>query len=82
MIIAIVTNIAEKATAIYFALQNKINLSIEIGLSSAIQIALFVVPILVFASHFLNFHFTLIFGMFEVLAMFLAVMIINYLSAD
>jgi len=82
VLIAIVTNIAEKATSIYFSLQNKIDISIEIGLSSAIQIALFVVPILVIISHFLNFKFSLIFSVFEVIGMFLAVMIINHLSAD
>ncbi|VVB76060.1 Sodium/calcium exchanger protein [uncultured archaeon] len=82
VIIAIVTNIAEKANSVHFAIQNKIDLSIEIGLSSAIQIALFVVPVLVLVSHFLNYQFTLIFSVFEIIAMFLAVMIVNYLSAD
>ncbi|MFA6399983.1 MAG: calcium/proton exchanger, partial [archaeon] len=82
VIIAIVTNIAEKANAVNFAMQNKIDVSIEIGLSSAIQIALFVVPILVLTSHFLNLQFTLIFSVFEITAMLLAVMIVNYLSAD
>ena len=82
VLIAIVTNIAEKASAVYFALKNKIDISIEIGLSSAIQIALFVVPILVIASRFLGFHFSLIFSVFEIVSIFLAVMIVNYLSAD
>ena len=82
VIIAIITNIAEKASAINFALENKIDISIEIGNSSAIQIALFVVPILVLISAIFNFGFLLEFTLFEVIAMFLAVMIVNYLSAD
>ncbi len=82
VLIAIVTNIAEKANSIYFAVQNKIDISIEIGLSSAIQIALFVVPILVVISLFMGYGFTLIFSVFEIISMFLAVMIVNYLSAD
>ena len=82
VIIAIVTNIAEKTSAIRFALENQIDLSIEIGTSSAIQIALFVVPILVFVSQAFGYDFSLVFSMFEVIAIVLAVMIINYLSAD
>lgn len=82
VIIAIVTNIAEKSTAVTFALQNKLNLSLEIGMSSAIQIALFVVPILVIISQVFGFGFMLVFSLFEVIAVLLAVMIINYLSSD
>ncbi|MBN2051926.1 calcium/proton exchanger [Candidatus Woesearchaeota archaeon] len=82
IIIAIATNIAEKTSAINFARENKLDLSIEIGLSSAIQIALFVVPILVLVSEIFHFGFTLVFSLFEVISIVMAVMIINYLSAD
>jgi Ca2+:H+ antiporter len=82
VVLAIVTNIAEKSAAVKFALENRISISLEIGLSSAIQIALFVVPILVLISEVFNFGFTLVFSFFEVVAVFMAVMIINYLSAD
>jgi Ca2+:H+ antiporter len=82
VVIAIITNIAEKSTAVHFALENKLDVSIEIGLSSAIQIALFVVPILMLVSQLFNFGFTLVFTPFEILAVMLAVFIVNYLSAD
>jgi len=82
VVIAIITNIAEKSTAVHFALENKLDVSIEIGLSSAIQIALFVVPILMLISQVLNFGFSLVFTPFEILSVVLAVMIVNYLSAD
>ncbi|MCJ7571823.1 MAG: calcium/proton exchanger [Candidatus Thermoplasmatota archaeon] len=82
VVIAIITNIAEKSTAIHFALENKLDVSIEIGLSSAIQIALFVVPILMLISQVFKFGFSLVFTPFEILSVVLAVMIINYLSAD
>jgi Ca2+:H+ antiporter len=82
VIIAIITNVAEKSTAINFALQNKLDLAIEIGLSSAIQIALIVVPILVFVSHVLGYGFLSVFSAFEVSAVILAVMIVNHLAAD
>ena len=81
-IIAIIANIAEKGAAIHFARDNKLDISIEIGLSSAIQIALFVVPILIFISSIFHYGFSLVFTAFEVITMLFAVMIINYLSAD
>jgi Ca2+:H+ antiporter len=82
VIIAIVTNVAEKANAIHFARENKIDVSLEIGLSSAIQIALFVVPVLVFISGIFNYGFSLVFSTFELVSIFFSVMIINYLSSD
>jgi len=82
IIIAIITNIAENATAVNFALRNKLDVSIEIGLSSAIQIALFVVPVLMLVSQLFGFGFTLEFTLFELVALVLGVLIINYLSAD
>jgi Ca2+:H+ antiporter len=82
VIIAIITNIAENTTAIHFSRQNKIDVSLEIGMSSAIQIALFVVPMLVLISSLMGYGFTLVFDVFQVFTMLFAVMIINYLSAD
>jgi Ca2+:H+ antiporter len=82
VVIAIITNIAEISTAVNFSLKDKLDVSIEIGLSSAIQIALFVVPFLMLVSQLFHFGFTLVFSPFEILAVMLAVFIVNYLSAD
>jgi Ca2+:H+ antiporter len=82
VVIAVITNIAEISTAVHFSVKNKLDVSIEIGLSSAIQIALFVVPILMLISSVFNFGFSLVFTPFEILAVMLAVLIVNYLSAD
>ena len=82
VLIAIITNIAEQLNAITFALENKLNLSLEIALSSAIQIALFVIPILVIISNIFNMGFILIFSEFEIISLILAVIIVNNLAAD
>lgn len=82
VVIAIITNIAEISTAVHFSVKNKLDVSIEIGLSSAIQIALFVVPILMLVSQVFDLGFTLVFTPFEILAVILAVLIVNYLSGD
>jgi Ca2+:H+ antiporter len=82
VVIATLSNIAENINAVHFARENKLDVSLEIGLNSAVQIALFVVPILVFVSHIFNYGFSLVFSPFEVVSLFLAVMIVNYLSSD
>lgn len=82
VIIAIVSNIAEIASSVHFARKNKLDVALEIGLSGAIQIALFVVPILLFASHILDLGFSLQFTLFEIISVFFAIMIVNYLSSD
>ncbi|MEW6359377.1 MAG: calcium/proton exchanger [Planctomycetota bacterium] len=82
VIVAILTNVAEKTNAVIFARKNLVNLSIEIGTSSAIQIALFVVPILVFAGVVVRQPFFLDFTTFQLLAMVFAVTILNSLAPD
>ncbi len=82
VVIAMISNIAENSNAIQFAVQNNLDLSIEIGTSSATQNALFVVPILMLISGIFGLGFTLIFSLFEIIAVLFAVMIVNYLSSD
>jgi Ca2+:H+ antiporter len=82
IVLAIITNIAEKVASIRFAVENKLDISLEIGMSSAIQVALFVVPILVFVSHFMGSAFSLVFSPFEIISLFIAVFIVNSLSID
>jgi Ca2+:H+ antiporter len=47
VLIAFLTNIPEHVSAVSFARKNNMTMSLEIGMSSALQIALFVVPVLV-----------------------------------
>ena len=82
VIIAIITNVPEHLAAIGYGQRNNITLSLEIGMNSAIQIALFVVPILVFVSPLLAVEMSLAFPPFQMVAMILTVMIINYIGAD
>lgn len=49
-VVAIIGNAAEHSTAIFAALRNRMDLSLSIALGSSVQIALFVAPVLVFAS--------------------------------
>jgi Ca2+:H+ antiporter len=53
VLLAIVGGAAESGSAIAMARKNKMDLSVGIALGSCIQIALFVAPVLVFASYFI-----------------------------
>lgn len=53
-VVAILGNAAEHATAVTAALKNRMELSVSIAVGSSIQVAMFVAPILVFASLFLG----------------------------
>jgi Ca2+:H+ antiporter len=76
IVVAIVGNAAEHWVAVYFAMRNKIDLSINIAVGSGAQIALFVAPALVLASFALGpFPMALVFNGFEIGAIFLAILI-------
>lgn len=66
IIVAVIGNAAEHSTAVLMAMKNQMDATVQIAVGSAIQIALFVAPVLVFASMFmghthpLDLHFTLL----------------------
>jgi Ca2+:H+ antiporter len=53
-VVAILGNAAEHATAISAALKDRMDLSLSIAIGSSVQVALFVAPVLVFASLFIG----------------------------
>jgi Ca2+:H+ antiporter len=76
IVVAIVGNAAEHWVSVYFAIRDKIDLSINIAVGSAAQIALFVAPVLVLSSFVVGpFPMALVFNGFEIGAIFLAVFI-------
>jgi Ca2+:H+ antiporter len=80
--IPIIGNVAEHLVAVQMALQNKMELSIEIAVASSLQIALFVAPVLVFVSLLLSNPLTLVFNQFELIALIAGVLIAALVSAD
>ncbi len=82
IIVGIVGNAAEHSSAILLARRGKIDLSIGIAAGSGTQIALFVVPILVFAGIALGQPFTLEFTIYELVTLFLAAIILNSIAHD
>jgi Ca2+:H+ antiporter len=82
IVVAIVGNAGEHATAFFAALKNKMDLSLSITIGSSLQIALFVMPLLVFSSHLFGHPMTLGFSIAEVGAVALAVGIVTLISGD
>lgn len=82
VLIPIVGNVAEHLVAVKVALQNQMDLSVEIAISSSLQISLFVAPVLVFVSLLFGNPLQLIFNEFELLALIVGVMIAALVSAD
>ncbi|MEK6967885.1 MAG: calcium/proton exchanger [Nanoarchaeota archaeon] len=82
VVLGIIGNIGEMASAMSAAIKNNVNLSIGIAVGSSTQIAMFVVPVLVFVSMLMGNPLTLVFPLFHILAVLFAVMIVNYLSSD
>lgn len=82
VVIAIVGNAAEHSSAVLVALKNKMDLAVGIALGSAIQVALFVAPLLVFASYLRSEPMDLLFTTMEIVAVILAVMIARMVAED
>lgn len=82
ILVAIIGNAAEHSTAVLMARKNQMDLAMNIAIGSSIQIALFVAPVLVFASYFFGQPMDLIFTTFEVLAIAISVGIVSLISMD
>jgi Ca2+:H+ antiporter len=83
IVVAIVGNAAEHWVAVFFAARNKMDLSINIAIGSAAQIALFAAPLLVLVSFVVgDFPMALVFNGLELGAIVLAVLIANQVTQE
>jgi Ca2+:H+ antiporter len=82
VLIPIIGNVAEHLVAVTVALKNHMTLSVEIAVSSSLQVALLVVPALVFISLLFGHPLSLVFNSFELIALIGAVLIATLVSAD
>jgi Ca2+:H+ antiporter len=82
VLIPLVGNVAEHLVAVSTAAKNRMELSLAISLGSSQQIALFVAPLLVFASLLFGREMTLFFNPFEVAVLGVSVLIAGQIAAD
>ncbi|BAU10908.1 calcium/proton exchanger [Leptolyngbya sp. NIES-3755] len=82
ILLPIVGNAAEHATAVTVAMKDKMDLSLSVAVGSSLQIALFVAPVLVIVGWFIGQPMDLDFNPFELVAVAVAVLITNSISSD
>jgi Ca2+:H+ antiporter len=82
MLVPLVGNVSEHVVAVQAALKNQMDLSLGIAVGSALQIALFVAPVLVLVSHLVGNPLTLVFNRFELTALLAGVFVGVLLAVD
>ena len=82
IVVAIIGNAAEHSSAVLMARRNKMDLSIGIALGSSMQIALFVAPVLIFASYVFGRPMHLEFSIPEVVAVIASIIIVEQITSD
>jgi Ca2+:H+ antiporter len=83
ILLPIVGNAAEHATAVTVAIKDKMDLAIGVAVGSSMQVALFLIPLLVIIGWGLgNDTMSLSFDVFQVAVLFVSVLLVNYLIAD
>lgn len=82
ILLPIIGNAAEHATAVTVAMKDKMDLSVSVAMGSSLQIALFVAPVLVIVGWFLGQPMDLNFNPFELVAVMIAVLVANSVSSD
>lgn len=82
IIIPVIGNAAEHASAAFFAIRDKVDVTLEIAVGSSTQVALFIAPALVFISLLIGRPMDFVFTGFEIGAVFIATLIIAVISRD
>jgi Ca2+:H+ antiporter len=82
ILVAIIGNAAEHSTAVLVALKDKMDLALNIAIGSSMQIALFVAPVLVFASYAFGRPMNLLFSPLEVVAIAVSVLVVALIAQD
>lgn len=82
ILLPIVGNAAEHVTAIFMAMKNKINVTMNVAIGSSMQIALFMTPFLVIWGWFIDRPMSLYFSVFETVILFVSVYVANSLIMD
>ncbi|KAI4095826.1 MAG: hypothetical protein LQ344_001380 [Seirophora lacunosa] len=85
ILLPIVGNAAEHATAVTVAIKDKMDLAIGVAVGSSMQIALLVIPFVVILGWILGTHepdMNLAFDSFQVILLLVSVLLVNYLIQD
>ena len=73
---------AEHSSAVFFAIKNRVDITVEIAVGSSTQIAMLVAPILVFISFALGRPMDFVFTTFEVVVVGIATLVVTLILLD
>jgi Ca2+:H+ antiporter len=82
ILIPIIGNAAEHSSAVFFAIKNRIDVTLEIAVGSSTQIAMFVAPILVFVSLAFGHPMDFVFTAFEIAVVSIATLIVALIALE
>lgn len=82
IIIPVISNAAEHTTAVIVACKGKFDLAMSVAIGSCIQIALFVIPVLVLVAWGMDKPLTLLFDPLETLVLFFSVLLVKFSVED
>ncbi len=82
VIVPLIGNAAEHASAVVLAWKGQIDLALQIALGSSTQVALLIAPLLVFIGLFLGTRMDLVFPVFDVAALAVSTIVIAIVTLD
>jgi len=83
ILLPIVGNAAEHATAVTVAVKDKMDLAISVAVGSSMQVALLIIPLTVIIGWIMGVSdMTLYFDGFQITVLFVTVLLVNYLIGD
>merc|ERR1740121_215771 len=82
IVLPVVGNAVEHASAVCFAMHNKMEISMGVAIGSAVQISIFVIPLNILAGWFLDKPMTLNFHIFETVLLLLTTMCVAFMVSD
>lgn len=82
IVVPIIGNAAEHSAAVVLALKDKMDISIEIAIGSSTQLALFVAPVLVFASLAVGNPMDFVFPAIQIAAVALSAIVLAFIALD
>jgi len=82
ILLPLIGNAAEHVAAVTVAVKGRLDLSIAIAVGSSIQIALFVLPVLILLGWAIGQPLSMFFDIFETLTLFISIVIVNWAIQD
>ena len=82
ILLPILGNVSENASAVIMAVKNKVDVSVEIAIGSSMQISLFVAPVLVLCSYLTGSPMQYIYNTFEIVAIIIGIVMSLYIFQD